>query len=251
MWSDVHSHPYQLDDVVDALERAEAGGVSCIIAAVEKPSEVPPVRALKSRFPELLLFAAGLHPATAIGLGEAETNEELAQLPDALEGACAVGEIGLDFMYAKSEEQKAFQKTVLAWQLDQAADHELPVQLHSRRAQRQTMDVAIEFAEKTGLPALLHWFTHSRKLARITNEKGIFVSVGPAVLYDENTQKVVKEIALECLLLETDCPVRFGGKPNEPANVVKVAEKVAEVHGIDLNELSERLAENLGRYLRA
>jgi len=248
MWHDVHSHPQQLPSPEEALRRAIDAGVSCVVAATEKPSEAAGVLALMEEFPDALRLAAGLHPATASLEGPENARRELDLLPSFLERAFAVGEIGLDYKYATSREEKEFQKEILREQFSLAAEYRLPVQLHSRRAQRQTMEAAIEFSEKTGLPVLLHWFTASKKLIRITNEKGIFVSVGPSVLFDEATRKVVSTIRPDLLLLETDCPVPIGGEPNEPAKAARVAEEVARIFGFPLPELSDRLERNLAAY---
>jgi TatD DNase family protein len=249
MWHDVHSHPQQLDEADAAMKRALAGGVSCIVASTEKPSEAPAVLDLKQRFPEALHLAVGLHPATATILGEDAAREELRLLPSFAGEAAAVGEIGLDYKYAATPAERAFQRDVLEEQLRFAADRRLPVQLHSRRAQRPAMEAAIAFTRETGLPALLHWFTASRKLIRITNEHGVFVSVGPSVLYDEATRTVVATIRPDRLLLETDCPVPIGGEPNEPVKILAVAEQVALIHGMPLAEFAARMQENLAAYL--
>ena len=97
--------------------------------------------------------------------------------------------------------------------------------------------------------AQLHWFTHSKKLVRICNEEGIYVSVGPTAIHDEQTQGVACEIDRELLLLETDAPVPIGGVQGHPARVRAVAEKLAELRGLEMEELAALTAANAERYL--
>ena len=111
------------------------------------------------------------------------------------------------------------------------------------------MNEAIRFHESSGLGAQLHWFTHSRKLVRITNEKGIYISVGPRVLDCEQTRKVVRTIDPDLLLLETDSPVPFGGQGARPSWIPRVARTVASLLGVEETELAERAESNFRRYL--
>ena len=103
----------------------------------------------------------------------------------------------------------------------------------------------MEFRRRTQLNAQLHWFTQSKKLARICRDERIYVSVGPSVLSDPQTQAVVAELDRELLLLETDAPVPIGGVAGHPARVAAVATKLAELIGFT----AEEAAANWARYL--
>ncbi|MBT5452195.1 MAG: TatD family hydrolase, partial [Gemmatimonadetes bacterium] len=124
-----------------------------------------------------------------------------------------------------------------------------PVNLHSRRAQRQTMQRAIDFRRSTGLNAQLHWFTDSKKLVRICNDEGIYVSVGPTAIDDVRTQQVALGIDRALLLLETDAPVPIGGVVGHPARVAEVAQEMAQVMGLSMGEITALTAANLQHYL--
>jgi len=250
MWHDVHSHPQQLEDPEGALRRARECGVRLCIAGTEKPSEAAEVFALHEKFPDMIVPAAGLHPATATELAEEEVKEELRTLRELIPRLRVISEIGLDYKYAATDRQKLRQREILEEQFALAGKHRLPVQLHSRWAQRPAMEAAMSFVKQTNVPALLHWFTASRKLVRIVNrQERLYISVGPSVLYSEETRRVVAEIAPDHLLLETDCPVPIGGRPNEPARAAEVARAVARIHGLAPEELAARLEANLSDYL--
>jgi TatD DNase family protein len=246
---DAHCHLDQLDDPAAAIDRAAAAGVTRILAVSEGLEACKAVLALRARRPESVLAGLGIHPMFSVSLPREEVREGLAFIEAHVAEAHAVGEIGLDYMHAKTEEQKQVQHALLEDLLALAAAARKPVNLHSRRAQRQTMERAAAFKRETGLNALMHWFTASKKLVRACGEAGLYVSAGPSVLIDPLACDVAKTIPDALLLVETDSPVLFGGAPAEPAWAAKVAEKLAEVRGVSLSVLERQLSENFDRYL--
>lgn len=160
-----------------------------------------------------------------------------------------LGEVGLDYRWAKTEQERAFQREVLGRQLKLSAAAKKPINLHSRWALRQTMDVAIDYTRETGLGAQLHWFTQSKKLIRLCNQAGVYVSVGPSILNSEDAQAVAKMIKRDLLLLETDSPVQFEGREAEPAWVARVADQMATLWECDVSELAEQSSRNFERFM--
>lgn len=210
---------------------------------------MPAVLALKRRHPEQVLAGLGMHPAWVTRAGEQEVAKGLRWLEANLAKADVLGEVGLDFKWAVTDEQQAWQQDILVRQFDLAERFRKPVNLHSRHAQRQTMQRAIDFRRSTGLNAQLHWFTVSKKLVRICNDEGIYVSVGPTAIDDVRTQHVALAIDRALLLLETDAPVPIGGVVGHPARVAEVAQKMAQVMDLSMGEISALTAANLQRYL--
>lgn len=248
--SDAHCHLDQLDDHAAVIARASDVGVGRILAVSEEVRSAEAVLALKSEFPGSVLAGVGLHPALLFSLSEDELEASRRFVEERIEEADVLGEVGLDWKHAVTDEQKAFQEGLLEGLLAVAAEAGKPINLHSRRAQRRTMEIAIEYTKRTGLPALLHWFTASRKLVRLCGPAGVYVSVGPSVLFDGPAQEVCVEIAEPYLLVETDSPVPYGGEPAEPAWAARVVERVAELRGVKPEVLEARLAENFSNYLR-
>ena len=121
-----------------------------------------------------------------------------------------LGEVGLDYKDAVDEPQRRRQHDVLDRQLHLAAALRRPVSFHSRRAERPSVSRAAEFTAATGLGINLHWFTHSEKMAKKCGEAGVYISVGPAILWRPEQAKVADLIHPDFLLTETDCPVPFG-----------------------------------------
>ena len=245
MLVDSHCHLDQFADADAVLAAAAQVGVRQVVAVSESADSMCAVLALKRRYPDQVLAGLGLHPAWITQATDAELAEGLAYLAAHLPEADVLGEVGLDYKWATSPEQQAQQQDVLTQQLDLAAQCSKPINLHSRRAQRQTLERAVEFRHRTQLNAQLHWFTQSKKLVRICRAERIYVSVGPSVLCDLQTQAVIAEIDPELLLLETDAPVPIGGTAGHPVRVAAVAAKLAELIGFT----AEEAAANWTRYL--
>jgi TatD DNase family protein len=207
------------------------------------------VLALRRRHPDIVVAGLGIHPQIVPYRGDEELEEAFAFLAAHLEQADVLGEVGLDFKHARTEAEQARQAAWLERQLELAAAHRKPVNLHSRRALRQVMNHAIAYRERTGLGALLHWFTHSAKLVRATNAAGVYVSAGPTTLFDAQARAVAATIDDHLLLLETDCPVPYRGESARPAWVMRVLAGLAEARGTAVDELAARVADNFACYL--
>ena len=159
-----------------------------------------------------------------------------------------LGEVGLDHKWAQAPGEQALQEEILERQFALAATMGKPVNLHSRRCLRQVMEKAMEYRRQTGLNAQLHWFTQSKKLVRICNQEGIYVSVGPAILDNQQTQEVALAIADELLLLESDAPVPVNGQQGHPARVLAVARKLAELKGCTWRDIAALTSANCVRF---
>lgn len=248
MLIDSHCHLEQVEDPDGAVAEAVRNGVARVVAVSEDAAAVARVLDLKRRFPQHVLAGVGFHPMFTPYRTREEVEADLAVLEAALGEADVVGEIGLDYKHAVTDEQREWQREVLQRQLRMAERAGLPVNLHSRRAERDTMEAAIEFTQRTGLGAQMHWFTHSRKLVRRCNEAGVYISAGPSLLTSEETRAVVATIDRRLLLLETDSPVPFDGESARPAWVARVAEAVAALWECSPAEVAEITGANFLRY---
>jgi TatD DNase family protein len=246
---DAHCHLAALPDAEAAVLEAIAAGVTPILAVAMEPAEFAAGFALRSRFPGHVLAGVGIHPSRVPMLDDAALAAELAEVEGAAAEADFVGEVGLDYKDAPEPFQQKRQREALDRQLAIAEDRMLPVNLHTRRADSDLLAVATAFTRRTGLPALLHWFTHSRRLAHHGTEAGLFISVGPSILIDPRQAQVAVEIDPDFLLVETDSPVAYGGESACPAWAVRVAAALAHVRGEDLDVMQARLTANLARFM--
>lgn len=249
MLIDTHCHLDQFEEPGDALDRAAERGVRRVVAVSEDPESARAALGLKERFPDRVLAGIGLHPVWVVQNSRGDIERGLSFLAENMAAADVLGEVGLDFKWAETEEQKGLQGEVLEKQFEIAARNGKPINLHSRRCQRQVMERAVAFHRETGLNAQLHWFTQSKKLVRICNQEGIYVSVGPTAIDHAQTQEVALSIADELLLLETDAPVPVAGRAGHPRRVREVAELLAGLKGISREEIAERTAANFARFL--
>jgi len=196
-----------------------------------------------------VIAAVGLHPSRVPELTDAAIERELEIAGERVSHADVVGEIGLDHKDARDPRQRMRQRAVLERMLALAQSARRPVNLHTRRADRELMDLAVGFTRRTGLPAVMHWFTHSEALARACGDAGVFISVGPSILLDPRQAAVARAVHAGFLLVETDAPVIYAGETARPAWAARVARHLAEVRGIPFEEMAATLQRNMRRYL--
>lgn len=161
-----------------------------------------------------------------------------------------IGEIGLDGGYSQDEGFLMTQEKVFEEMLALAEKHSLPVSVHSRGAFLKT----IEFLSRYRLRGvLLHWFAGTESELSKANDKGYFVSFGPAVVYSNGLQKLACKASTNLILTETDGPVSysacFEGKMAEPTFLASVWHSLSYVLGIKPAELEHKLAQNFATYI--
>lgn len=163
----------------------------------------------------------------------------------------AIGEIGLDFyrdLSPRDVQKEAFRRQI---QLAKVCD--LPIILHSRDSDLEVMEILREegIGRRGGV---MHCFSGDFSFAKNCLDLGLFIGVGGSVTFKRNTdlREVIKKIPVESVLIETDCPYitpePFRGRRNEPAFVAKVAEKLAGIWGISLEETAEKTTANARRF---
>jgi TatD DNase family protein len=191
---------------------------------------------------------AGIHPHT----GSQATPDALDKLRYALdnEKIVALGEIGLDYHYNHSPPQD--QRRAFIKQIRIAHDARLPIVIHTREADEDILAILKdEGAEELG--GVIHCFSSTLDFAKQTLDMGFYISFSGIVTFPnaEEIQKTAKEIPLDKILAETDtpflAPLPHRGKPNEPAHVRYVVEKIAELRGLDIEEAAEVILENTRR----
>lgn len=164
----------------------------------------------------------------------------------------AVGEIGLDYYWDKSFVD--LQKEVYVKQILLANKLNLPIVIHDREAHKDAYDLLLEYNQSS--KALFHCFSGSVEFMRECVKKGWYIALGGVVTFKNavKMKDVAREIPLDKLVLETDSPyltpVPFRGKPNTPAYVRYVAEEIANLRQIPLNELIDITTNNAERFLK-
>lgn len=161
----------------------------------------------------------------------------------------AIGEIGLDYYWVKEEEQRAKQRLWFNKQMDLAKELEMPVIIHSRDAAEDTLNT-IRLYNNSHVKGIVHCYSYSKELAMEYVKMGWYIGVGGVVTF-KNAKKLVETveaIPLESIVLETDCPymapVPHRGERNSSIFLSHVAEKIAEIKNISVDEVEKVTYQN-------
>jgi len=245
---DTHCHLDILESTPEEtiIEAKQAGVQRMVTIAVDEPS-LDFVSSTVQEFPAVF-GSVGFHPHDASKLTKSLL-QKIRQLAEEQHKLIAIGEIGLDYHYMNSPaeiQQQAFRK-----QLQLAVELNLPVILHSREAETDTLNILQEFPVPSH--GVAHSFTSSIEMARTLVEMGWYLGINGIVTFKnaEELRKVVRWLPLDRLLLETDspflAPTPFRGKPNKPAHIPAIATFIAELREISLEQLSAQTTANAER----
>ena len=250
---DTHCHlddEKLVNDLSGVLSRAEkAGLVGMATIGCDYRSSLFAVHLAEKH--EKIVAVVGIHPSDADCLNE----DILAELAEMAQSAKvrAIGEIGLDYYW--DNVPRDVQKTAFIKQIHLAKDLKMPIVIHDRDAHGDLFNICRK--EKAGdFGGIMHCFSGSWELAKEAMRMGFMISVGGPLTFKNSRQlpEIVKNIPLESLLLETDSPYLtpepYRGKTNEPANVFFVAEKVAKIRGMDVEEIAHITTENAKKFYK-
>jgi TatD DNase family protein len=254
MFIDSHAHidgPEYDADRKEVIQRARDNGVQSILTVgTGDPHSGALERAVALAEQHTDVFAAvGTHPHDA-RLFDERAEARIRELTKSSR-VIAWGEIGLDYHYDNSP--RDVQRDVFSRQLWLARDVGLPVIIHTREAEEDTIDILRTEWSASGLPGVMHCFSGSLKLAEGALELGFLISFSGVLTFKkaDELRAVAQRVPLERLLIETDCPyltpVPFRGQRNEPAHVVEVARELATIQGKKLEEIGEITTNNFQR----
>ena len=257
MFIDSHAHidgPEFDVDREEMIERARSAGVSMILnVGTGDPHSGAFERAVElGKKHDSIYTAIGTHPHDARHYND-EAEEKIKKLIQT-ERVVAWGEIGLDFHYDNSPRE--VQVDVFKRQLRAARESDLPVIIHTREAEAETIDILrSEYggAERRGV---FHCFSGSMDLAQRAIELDFMISFSGIVTFKkaDELRVIAKQVPLDRLLIETDCPylspIPYRGKRNEPAYVVEVARCLAGIHEIDLEKVAHVTSDNFNQLFR-
>jgi TatD DNase family protein len=245
-WIDVHCHLDRLEGGPEAaLKQAIAAGVSRIITIGTEPADLPLVMELSEKFSPHVFCTIGVHPHDGVKYNS-EVGEFLrknASHPRVV----AIGEIGLDYYYNQSPKEE--QLVAFREQMQIAADVGLPVEIHTRDADEDTVKILQEFEGK--VKGIIHCFTGTPYLATEALKLGYNISISGIVTFKnaESIRSTVRDIVpLDRLHVETDAPflapVPMRGKSNTSAYMVHTAQVVADLKNVSLQTLCEQTKKN-------
>jgi len=247
----VHLNVRQFDDDrEETINRAREAGVSNMVVVGFDHETIPKAIELAEQY-EFIYAAVGWHPVDAIDF----TDKELGMLKDlsAHPKVVALGEMGLDYHWDKSP--KSVQKQVFRKQIRLAKKLNMPIIIHNREATEDIITILREEEAET-IGGIMHCYSDSPDYIEASLAMNFYISLGGPVTFKNATlpKEVAKMVPLERLLIETDCPYLtphpYRGKRNEPAYVTLIAEKIAELRGLSVEELAQATTENAKRLFR-
>jgi TatD DNase family protein len=236
------------EDIERVLERADAAGIKEFLNICTQMDEAAAILATTDKHPNIYA-SMGIHPHDAGATLEKISMEELkswllekASHPKVI----ALGETGLDFYYENSP--RPVQKDVFRLHVEVAQETGLPLVVHTRAAQEDTIAI---LTEKRGeVRGVIHCFSETQWLADQALDLGFYISISGIVTFKkaEELRQVVATVPLDRLLLETDAPflapIPYRGKRNEPAYLVETAKVLADLKGVSLEEIATKTTEN-------
>lgn len=244
MLCDTHTHmdEYTPEKLAEIIQRAKENGVEAIVAVSKNLESSATTLGLAQLHPELLP-AVGIHPWNAQPVDE-KIYAKLKELASD-KTVVALSEIGLDFQ--RTPETKSVQIQSFREHLRLARELMLPVIVHSREAHSEMMQA---LRQASGVKGVVHGFSGDEKMLKDWLELGFYISLGIAVTSPEATalQKIVPQIPLDRLLVETDSTAgRTEREGLQPARVKLVAQKIAELRGMKMEEVAHATTANFKR----
>ena len=240
---DTHCHVFKSDyaNIDEILENASNKYIKYVINNGSNNETNKEVLELIKKYPNMY-GAIGIHPEYVEGVMQ----EDIQFIEDNLgnEKIVAIGEIGLDYYYTK--ENKEEQIKLFESQLALAEKYNMPVIVHSRDATEDTINSLKKFKCK----GVIHSFSGSLETAKIYIKMGYLLGVNGVITFkNAKIKDVIKEVGLKNIVLETDSPyltpVPFRGTQNNPGHVLEIAQFVADLYNISLEELAEQTNKNI------
>ena len=244
---DTHTHLYlnQFNNDFDqVIKKAIDHNITKLIFPSIDSSHMEKMHELKNRYPNNIFLMTGLHPVYVKDNYKDELDHVVKSLID--HDFVAVGEIGIDLYWDKTflkQQQDAFE-----FQIELALEKKLPIVIHCRDAFNEIFEILEKFKSKK-MRGIFHCFTGSLDQANKSIEMGFKLGIGGVVTFkNAGIDKLIKDIDLENIVLETDspylAPVPFRGKRNESFYITYVIKKISEIYNISKKEVAEITTKN-------
>lgn len=250
----IDSHCHIEDDEV--ADRAYAAGVKVLLNAGKDLDEATAQLQMCARFDArdegpMMWTSVGIHPDSAV---EKLAKIQVQDIVNATDNpyVAAIGECGLDYHYGA--DCKAEQKEMFVRHVEAAGITGLPIMIHQREAESDMLQILHDGMKKyPHLRGVIHCFTSDAAFAEAVEKLGFYISASGIITFKSAGEicAVFESYPLDKILIETDtpylAPVPYRGKENEPAYIIKTAEKLAELRGVSVAEIADITAENFYR----
>ncbi len=244
---DTHTHLYLnefVNDIDDVIEKARNVGITKFYLPSIDSEHHENLLRLEASYPKECFPMMGLHPCSVKEnyLGELQIVENFFNKRQ----FCAIGEIGLDFYWDVTFKEQ--QLIAFNMQMDLALQYSLPIVIHTRNAMKETIQTVKPYSDQ-GLTGIFHCFGDSEDFANQIINMGFYLGIGGVVTYKKaNLEESLKNIPLEKMVLETDAPyltpVPYRGKRNESSYLLHIAQRLAEIKKVTIEEVAAITTEN-------
>lgn len=248
---DSHCHLDQLEDRDLCLTNLKADGIQKIVSIVGDNKSIKQVQEIIKSYPNVY-YMAGVHPYFLEDLTP-DFVEDIKNLRKKDNHLVGIGEIGLDYKYINSEEEKGFQREKFIFQLKLAHDLSLPVSIHVRDEYAEALKILKEHKNYLTHGGIIHCCMADETLVKEFVSLGFYISFSGVVTFVDLDASILAT-PIERMLIETDapylCPKPYRGRKNEPKYVLVTAEKIASVINKDVNEVIKITAQNTKNILK-
>lgn len=233
----------QFDEDRDEVIRKAKKKLDFVVSVGCDPERNRKTLEIAEKYGDFVKYNLGLHPTSTDYFDNLDEVKDQIREHDPV----AVGEIGLDHHHITDDEMQGTQEKIFRELLELAEKLGKPVNVHSRDAEQETIDILKEY----DLPdVLIHCFNGTPEQAVEAVENGMTIGVTTQVLYSSQVQSIVEELGVEDVVLETDSPFLYRGDRNEPVNTCESAEKIAELKNCSVNDVVEATNMNACRIFR-
>lgn len=243
---DIHSHLDICKNIPEVVENCKGKEILIVTCGTDLETNRKTLE-LKEKYPEIEI-CLGIYPLDGLKLSEEEIEKEVSFIRKNKNKILGIGEVGLDLHTIKDSENFEKQKKVFGKMIELAKELDKPIFVHSRDAEKETIEFLETFDYKK---IVMHCFSGNMKLVKKIIDNGWKLSIPASVKYNEHFQKVVEIAPIENLFCETDSPFlhpdRIQGMKNTPENVLESYKKIAEIKGLEMDEVKEKVWGNFKR----
>tara|TARA_B100000029_G_scaffold516680_1_gene632671 strand:+ start:11042 stop:11821 length:780 start_codon:yes stop_codon:yes gene_type:complete len=245
---DSHCHlnfPQFKKNLDDIVKRAKENGVSKMLTISTKLNEINDLKMISDKYSEVY-NTVGVHPHECKNYKNLSVNDLIKHTKSP--NCIGIGETGLDFYYENSD--KNLQKQLFKIHIEAARESKLPIIIHTRSADNETIRILEEEIDKGKFTGLIHCFSTGKKLALKALELGFYISLSGIITFNKSIElrNIVKDLPFHRLLVETDAPYLspepLRGKCNEPSFIIHTVECLANLLKKTKDEVSEQTAKN-------
>ena len=240
----LHAEAYA-EDLDEVLSRAREAGVTRMLAICERLDSFPRVSEI-ARANDDIWCSVGTHPHHAKDFTDTKAEDLISAAADKL--VVAIGETGMDLHYGYSPQDQ--QEASFRTHITASRETGLPLIVHTREADDLTANILEDETKRGAFPILLHCYTGGPDLCQRGLDLGAYVSVSGILSFKsaKEVRAVIKDVPLDRVILETDCPyltpMPYRGRRNEPAYLPYVADALADLHGLTREEIGSQCEAN-------